>query len=413
MQTKRTRRPGGLGRGLSGSLAGVLGGLGLSLAAVSAVLASAPPPLQGLGGQDQVSGHQEEPIAPSLDRSVTQRPLSDSFTPPVMTDSAAADVQFPLKTIKVQGVSVLPRDKVEAVIAPYRGRTVSLAELQKAANAITRLYAQAGYGLSFAVIPEQDVKDGVVRIVAIEVYIDRITVQLNQSVASLVGRRRIEELLSNRANALRKEFPVKVGDIESMLLSINDLPGIRVAATIRRGVRGQGAAQMILSITSTGASLEVDADNRLKSAFGRYEYSVTAKLRSVAFVGDEIGATAVRSIVPRDFDFWSAFYQTPILGSNTQAFVTYSNTSNLASSGELAALGNAGTEENLSFGVIQPLIRTRSQSVTLKADLGAIDATSKFEKRTGLLQSDQNPRRRSGLRRGRPFRRRRPGRRDP
>lgn len=348
--------------------------MGLAAAAADAAVPTVIPP----GGQDQVSGRQQTPIQPPLDRSVTQKPLTDSFTPPVLSDSAAADVQFPLKTIKIQGVSVLPRDKIEAIIAPYRGRTVSLAELQKAANAITRLYAEQGYGLSFAVIPEQDVKDGVVRIVAIEVYIDRITVELKQTAVSLVGRRRIEELLTRRADALRQEFPVKVADIESMLLAINDLPGIRVAATIKRGVRGQGAAQMILEITSEGVSGEVVADNRLKPEFGRYEYSLTGKLRSLAFVGDELGATAVRSAVPHDFDFFSVFYQTPIVGSNTQAFASFAQTSNVASKGTLGLLGNTGRETTINVGVIQPLLRTRSQSLTARASVGAIDATSRF-----------------------------------
>ena len=341
-----------------------------------------PPKAPPAGGQDIVSGQQAVSQPPVLDREVTRRPLADSFTPPVLTDSAAAGAQFQLRTLKVQGISVLPRDKVEAIIAPYRGRTVSLADLQKAANAITRLYADRGYGLSFAVVPEQDIDpaDPVARIVAIEVYIDRVTVEMNQTAASLVGRKRMEEMLRKSADALRQEHPVRVADIEHMLLSINDLPGLHVTATIRRGVRGQGAAQMVLSITSQGAAAEIQADNRLKSDFGRYEYSLAAKLRSLALVGDELSGTVVRSQTPHDFDFWNIGYQTPILGASTTAFISYAKTSNTASRGELGLLQNSGTEDTLSFGLIQPLIRTRSQSLTARISGGAVDATSSFYK---------------------------------
>ncbi len=67
-----------------------------------------------------------------------------------------------------------------------------------------------------------------------------------------------------------------------------------------------------------------------------------------------------------------------MLGSNTQAFASYAQTSNLASRGALGALQNSGREEVLTFGLIQPLLRTRSQSLTVRIDGGAIDATSRF-----------------------------------
>jgi len=131
---------------------------------------TAPNPGGGAGGTVEQTVERQRSLVPQAGTEVSRAPRPDWFSPPSI-DGATSTVSFPLRTVKIQGITVLPRDKVEALIAPYRGKSVSLADLQGVANAITRLYADAGYGLSFAVIPEQDVVDGVVRLVAIEVYL--------------------------------------------------------------------------------------------------------------------------------------------------------------------------------------------------------------------------------------------------
>ncbi len=353
--------------------------LGLACAlAPSLGRAAETTPTSGQSTTGIVSPHQKESLLPGVDAAVSRSTTADWFSPPPAVEPQSDAVTFPLQTIKIQGVSVLPRAKIEAIIAPYRGKTVSLADMQKVANAITKLYSDLGYGLSFAVIPEQDVKDGVVRIVAIEVYIDRITVQMNQKTASLVGQKRIQDLLEREANKLKEERPVRVADIERMLLTINDFAGLKVSATIQRGVRGQGAARMVLSLVSEGLEADASLDNRLRSDFGRYEYGLNARFRSLALVGDELALGAVRGLAPNDFHYWNVAYQTPVLGTRNQVYFSYSSSTNRAKSGGLGKLQNSGDEDNLKFGLIVPVFRSRSQGLTLRLEGAAIDMDNLF-----------------------------------
>ena len=353
--------------------------LGLACAlAPSLGQAAETTPTSGQSTTGIVSPHQKESLLPGVDAAVSRSTTADWFSPPPAVEPQSDAVTFPLQTIKIQGVSVLPRAKIEAIIAPYRGKTVSLADMQKVANAITKLYSDLGYGLSFAVIPEQDVKDGVVRIVAIEVYIDRITVQMNQKTASLVGQKRIQDLLEREANKLKEERPVRVADIERMLLTINDFAGLKVSATIQRGVRGQGAARMVLSLVSEGIEADASIDNRLRSDFGRYEAGLNARFRSLALVGDELALGMVRGFAPHDFQFWSGAYQTPILGTRNQFYISYSYSESVATTGDLGRLANSGDQSTLKFGFITPLFRTRSQGLTLRLEGGANDVDNLF-----------------------------------
>ena len=309
--------------------------------------------------------------APTVDGRV--RP--DWFAPPTI-DPSASQTRFPLKTVKVQGVTVLPHAQIEALIEPYRGREVSLAELQALANAITRLYADRGYGLSFAVVPEQDVKDGIVRLVAVEVFIDRVTVEMSQKSAAVIGPRRIRDLLERQASRLKDERPVSVRHIEAMVLALNELPGVKASVNIRRGARGQGASQLVLSVEATGMAFALSADNRLRADFGREELTVQAAFRSLGLVGDELALSASHSARARDFAFYSARYQAPVFDTSLKAYFSASRARSRATLGNLGATGFLGEESTYHAGFLQPVYHTRATSLTLRLEGVAIDSST-------------------------------------
>ena len=170
----------------------------------------------------------------------------DWYSPPPV-DAATSTVTFPLKTVKIQGITVLPHDKVEALIAPFRGKTVSLADLQGVADKITKLYANAGYGLSFAVVPEQDVENGVVRLVAIEVYIDTITVEMTQRSASFIAASSLSpgaitgggSSSESASRGSRKNTPASAN-------STSRLAAIAAVACCQPGLPGGGVHQPVI-----------------------------------------------------------------------------------------------------------------------------------------------------------------------
>ena len=84
---------------------------------------------------------------------------------------------FKLRAVSVEGMSAIGRDTVVEIYRPYIGKTVSQADLAAMASAITDVYRTAGYHLSRAMVPPQDIKNGRIRIKVIEGYIAELAVQ--------------------------------------------------------------------------------------------------------------------------------------------------------------------------------------------------------------------------------------------
>src|ERR1700761_3312448 len=100
-------------------------------------------------------------------QSGADRPLrAPPRTPTLARPDVTADSKplFVLRAISISGVSALPREQLAASYRPYLGKMVSQADLAAIAQAISDCYRAAGYHLSRAIIPPQDIDGGRVHI---------------------------------------------------------------------------------------------------------------------------------------------------------------------------------------------------------------------------------------------------------
>ena len=90
--------------------------------------------------------------------------------PQLARPAAAADTrpQFNLRDIVLTGAVAIPRAELTRTYQRYLGKRVSQADLVAIAGAISDLYRAAGFHLSRAIVPPQDISDGRVRIQVIE-----------------------------------------------------------------------------------------------------------------------------------------------------------------------------------------------------------------------------------------------------
>ena len=96
--------------------------------------------------------------------------------PGAMAPSDAANVTFTLRAVELSGASALSVSDLSSAWSSYIGQTISVGKLYEIVTAISARYAQAGYALSFALLPEQDITDGVVKIAVVEGYVDDVVV---------------------------------------------------------------------------------------------------------------------------------------------------------------------------------------------------------------------------------------------
>ena len=108
---------------------------------------------------------------------------------------------------------------MQAAVAPYLNRPVSYEELQAAAQAVALAYRQAGWVVS-AVLPEQDISDGEVRITVTNAVFGGVTMRGGEALG--LRLQNIESYVSAQQTPLQ---PLRTDALERALLLIDDLPG--------------------------------------------------------------------------------------------------------------------------------------------------------------------------------------------
>jgi len=107
------------------------------------------------------------------------KPVLPPLDPALGAASLAASVKVFVKRFEFTGNHVYPDRVLTRLLAGYTGREITSEELETARVAITRLYVDAGYINSGAVLPDQDVASGVIRFEVVEGHLTEIELRGN------------------------------------------------------------------------------------------------------------------------------------------------------------------------------------------------------------------------------------------
>jgi len=129
---------------------------------------------------------------------------------------------FVLRHVSITGAVAIPQERLVTAYQPYVGKKVSQADLAAIAAAVSDVYRAAGFHLSRAIVPPQDIQRGQLRIQVIEGSITELT--LKGDGAEQFGVRPMLE-------AVLAERPSRLATLERQLLLINGRPGVRIQDT--------------------------------------------------------------------------------------------------------------------------------------------------------------------------------------
>jgi hemolysin activation/secretion protein len=175
-----------------------------------------------------------------------QRRLSGpSLTPPPAQPPFPAEVaaiRFKLNAIVFEGNTLYSNEALLALFQKPMGSMVTLGDIQKLATDISFKYNEAGYLLSQAVIPEQQITKGVIRIKIIEGFITKINVQGDVP-------EHTKALMLQYGNKILNKRPLNIRELESALLLAGDLPGMTVRSVITPSKTVENAADLTLLVS--------------------------------------------------------------------------------------------------------------------------------------------------------------------
>ncbi len=284
-------------------------------------------------------------------------------------------VRFNVRRVVVDGVASIDPAEVNALASQLDGQTVSFGELAALADRITGLYARAGYAFSFALVPEQTVEDGVVRLRVVEGSLDAVVVEF-QGATPVAGRARIEAAIQRRLAVLIAQGPVRGRAFERSLLGLSDLHGFDVSAVVRPSATTEGAATLLVVVTGKPLEAALGVDNRLRAEFGREEIYASAATGSLLIVGDRLELNSRRAFAGDAFVYAGIAYESPVGDGLTRAFARYARASTEARSGLLGLLDYRGREDVFAIGARHALLRARDHSLFAGLTLAGVDTRS-------------------------------------
>jgi hemolysin activation/secretion protein len=284
-----------------------------------------------------------KPDAPELTRPAPLRP--ETVAP---TEMAAR-----LERIRFEGNTLIKTEELEAVAESYLRRPFTARDLAALKRDLTELYRARGYFLTQAITPSQDLAGGVLRVVIVEVRAGAVKVEAGDLV-----RPRVVNEFSRR---LAPGDPLREAELESQVLDLNDLSGVRASVNLQPG-EAPATTDLLFALAPADEDVQrVSLDNLGSKLTGEYVARARLQKSNLLGLGDALGVSASVS----DEGMWAAGVdlRTPIGIRNLFLEADYSH-STYDVVGVLAALDNSGDSDRLSLGLSSNLLNSRNLKLT-------------------------------------------------
>jgi hemolysin activation/secretion protein len=229
------------------------------VAAALAVLAAAPAAGQPVRTPGAASPEfQRREFVPEPAPRAEPRPVEAA---PVPTAPAApTGPSFVLREVRLEGARTIPAAELAPLWSGLIGSTVTLETLDTLAAAISARYRAEGYVLSQAILPAQAIQDGVVRIVVVEGFIDRVAVE--------GGRPSAQAALNRRFRFVAEDRPLSLYTLERAVLLSRDTLGGGVETVLAPSPATFGGADLTVQYTPKTFEAFGLVDNRASRLFG-------------------------------------------------------------------------------------------------------------------------------------------------
>lgn len=264
--------------------------------------------------------------------------------------------KLPVTQFIFAGNTLLSDAQLQAVVEPWRDRSLSLEELQAVTGKIAEAYRSEGY-LARVVLPQQNIQNGRIQIAVVEARFG--TVRMPADVEALrADGNFIERSLTARQKP--GDF-LNILDVERAALILNDTPGIRVKPVL---VAGDTVGHTDIGVEAGDGPLLsglVSLDNYGSRSTGRARLTPVLKIANPSGIGDEaqfIGLLSEGNLYGR------ARYSRPIgydglrLGASL-SYLTYELGE------EFEILEAEGSAASFGLDASYPLIREKNRNLRL------------------------------------------------
>jgi hemolysin activation/secretion protein len=270
--------------------------------------------------------------------------------------------KFELKSVVIEGATVYGRAALDFAYKNQIGQSISLLDARAIANRITTFYRNHGYILSQAVVPAQDVTEGVLKIRVIEGYISNVTYE--GDISGEGERKRLDSY----AVKIKELHPVAMADLERYMLLMNDLPGTTITGLIRPANTEFGAADLVLTVNRKTVEGSYTFDNRGSKFLGPWEHTFIGGANSVLGAFDHTQAR-IMTVDPFKELFLAELEHDEVLDSEGTKISLLASHTRTEPGDYLKQYHIVGDSDLFEAKISHPFMRTRQQSLVARGVL--------------------------------------------
>ena len=190
---------------------------------------------------------------------------------------------------RVAGVIGVSQADIDAVLAPFTGRELSLEELEAAADAVAELLQSRGYVLAQAYLPPQTVENDIILIQVDQGVVDPASGVDGLTITQAPERVREAVLRRFLARGISVGKPFNARDLERALRVVDELPGVNeIRADLAPG-ETEGTTQVLIDVEPENAvSLSLTGDNFGSVLTGEDRLGIGLALNSPSGFGEQL-----------------------------------------------------------------------------------------------------------------------------
>ena len=213
-------------------------------------------------------------------RKPSSEPLIRQEGPAPQAPRSGADtLRFLVREIRFTPSALLKPEELEAIARDFRGRQLTLTELQGVAERINALYKSKGIVTAQAVIPPQDVSDGIVQVRLVEGRVGKLNVEGNASTR--------EGYVTSRLGLKPAEL-IDLQRLEQAIVRYNRTNDTQMHAELKPGAEF-GTTDIYATLSEPALQdLRLSLDNSGSPSTGRWREGLSYTNRSLAGYRDEL-----------------------------------------------------------------------------------------------------------------------------
>jgi len=292
------------------------------------------------------------------------QPGGDTISlPSTVAPQGAERIMLTIGRVVITGATVYGDADFAPLYADMIGGEVTLAAVYDLARRITAKYGAAGYVLSRAIVPPQNLgrRGATIRIQVVEGYVDEVIWPADKLA-------RYRDFFTDYAARIVADRPANIRTLERYLLLANDLPGLKFSSTLKPSPKHPNASILIIEVKEKRLDGLARVDNRGSTSRGPWEYLGSATVNNALGYHESFNVTYAGTFLLKELQYVQATYRQVL---NSEGLTFFADASYGTGKPNIPPFGVSGLDDYktrsqvVEAGFSYPVIRSRETNLTL------------------------------------------------